>query len=127
MFQSYRLKQDWEAMRTLLHDASRLESLAAVGRVLSPDELVTAIKIASADHVYAVKIWQVEALGPRAGLADGRVRYRHGRGGFTDEVRVWVATEQDQRISRMRVFRTRQDAIRCFAEHGLDLGLRHPN
>ena len=123
MFQSDRLEQDWAAMRALLHDASRLESLAAVGRVLTPDELVDAIQTASADKVYVVKTWRVEALGQRAGIADGRVRYRHGAGGFTDEPRAWVATERDQRIWRMRIFRSRHDAIRCFGEHGLDLGL----
>jgi class 3 adenylate cyclase len=123
MFQSDRLRQDWQSMRALLHEASRLESLAAVGRVLTPDELVEAIQTASADRVYAVKTWRVEALGQRAGIADGRVRYRLGPGGFTDESRVWVATERDQQIWRMRIFRNRRDAIRCFGEHGLDLEL----
>ena len=110
-------------MRALLHDASRLESLAAVDRVLSPDELVEAIQRASADEVYAVKTWRVELLGESAGLADGRVRYRYGHGGFTDEPRVWVATERDRQIWRMRIFRDRQAALSCCAEHGLDLGL----
>jgi hypothetical protein len=123
MFQSDRLEQDWAAMRALLHDESRLESLAAVGRVLLADELVEAIQTASADKVYVVKAWRVEALGQRAGIAEGRVRYRHGAGGFTDEPRVWVATERDRRIWRMRIFRNRHDAIRCFAEHGLNLEL----
>lgn len=122
-FQSKRLKQDWLAMRSLLHPEARLESLAAPGLVLSPDELIAAIQGATRRGIYTVTGWRVEPLGHRAGLADSRVRYRFGPGGFTDEGRSFLATELDGLIWRMRVFAGRHDSIGCFGEHGLGLGL----
>jgi hypothetical protein len=122
-FQAMRLTKDWQAMRALLHASSRLESLAAPGLVLSADGLIEAIRGATEHGIYAVKSWQVEPLGQRAGLVDGRVRYRYGRRGFTDEHRVWVSTERDGLIWRMRVFHDRRSSLRCFGEGSLDLGL----
>jgi hypothetical protein len=122
-FQTTRLKDDWPAMRSLLHPDSRLESLAAVGRVLSAEQLVEAVKGASRDGLYSVRAWDVEPLEQRAALASGRVRYRVGPGAITDEARVWVSSERDGLIWRMRIFRDRGSAARCLDENGLSLGL----
>lgn len=110
-------------MRALLHPAARLESLAAPGLVLSPDELVEAIRGAAAQGIYAVKTWDIEILTEHAAIAAGRVRYAVGKVGFTDESRVWLTTEQDDLIWRMRIPRNRREAINWLKEEGLPLGL----
>jgi hypothetical protein len=122
-FQADRLTQDWPAMRALLHPAARLESLAAPGFVLSADELIEAIREATAHGIYAVKAWNVELLTQHAALAVGRVRYSVGETGFTDEPHVWLASEQDGLIWRMRVFNERREVVDCLATEGLSLGL----
>lgn len=110
-------------MRSLLHSESRLESLAAPGAVLSPDKLVEAIRGAMSDGVYAVKSWDIELLTRHAALTLGRVRYRTGVGGFTDESRVWLTSERDGLIWRMRIFNDRESAIDCLEKPGLGLRL----
>ena len=122
-FQESRLKKNWSAMRELLHSEARLESLAAVGSVLSADELVEAVRGATAHGLYAVKKWRVESLGQHAALADGRIRYQVQPGAITDEPRVWISTERDGLIWRMRIFRDRDAATGCIRAHGLTLGL----
>src|SRR5579862_9773709 len=94
-FQDHRLSGDWQAMLALLHPQARLESLAAPGAVLSPQELVTAIESAMTRGLYTVRNWAVELLDPHTAIADGRVRYRVGATGVTDEPRVWVSSDRD--------------------------------
>jgi hypothetical protein len=122
-FQQSRVDRQWATMRELLHPEARLESLAAVGSVLTADELVEAIRNAVAHGLYSVRKWRVEALGPRVALADGRVRYQFESGGITDEHRSWAATEHEGLIWRMRIFEERSGAVACATDHGLDLGL----
>ena len=107
----------------LLHPEARLESLAAGGRVLTAQEAVNAIEAATKGRLYLVKAWYPRAIGPKAGLAVARVRYRVGPTGFTDERRVWIATEQHGLIWRMRIFHTPREAITCLRDNGLTLGL----
>lgn len=122
-FQTDRLNQDWSAMRNLLHPQAQLESLAAPGDVLTAQQLVAAIRAAMSRGMYSVRNWHVELLDPKTGLADGRVRYRVDRTGITDEARVWVSSERESLIWRMRIFRTRELALTCYRENGPDLGL----
>jgi hypothetical protein len=122
-FQEYRLSGDWSAMLGLLHPQARLESLAAPGTVLSPQELVAAIQSAMTRGLYTVKNWAVELLDPHTAIADGRVRYRIGATGITDESRVWVSSERDGLIWRMRILRTREEVLARHRDTGLDLGL----
>jgi hypothetical protein len=122
-FQDCRLSGDWPGMKRLLHPQARLESLAAPGAVLSPQELVAAIRSAMGHGLYTVRNWAVELLDPHTALADGRVRYRVGATGITDEPRVWVSSERDALIWRMRIVRTREEVLAYHRETGLDLGL----
>jgi hypothetical protein len=122
-FQEYRLSGNWSAMLRLLHPQARLESLAAPGAVLSPEELVAAIQSAMTRGLYTVKNWAVELLDPHTAIADGRVRYRVGPTGISDEARVWVSSERGGLIWRMRILRTRAEVIACHRDAGLDLGL----
>jgi len=109
-------------MQTLIHPAGRLESLAAVGQVLSNVEVVDAIEAAARRGLYAVPAWEPVLVGPHIGLVDSRVRYRVGPNGITDEHRWWLASERDELIWRMRVFGDRATAL-SFNNGELDLGL----
>jgi hypothetical protein len=122
-FQTSRLTRDWPAMRALLHPAARLESLAAVGEVLSAAELVQAIRTASLRGLYAVKSWRVDLIRPQIGLAEARVRYESTPGAITDEPRRFLASDQDGLIWRMRIFHDLESAQRCLRENGVHLGL----
>jgi hypothetical protein len=122
-FQDHRLSGNWSAMRALLHPHARLESLAAPGEVLSPQELVAAIQTAMGHGLYTVRNWAVELLDPHTAIADGRVRYRVGASGLTDEARVWVSSERDGLIWRMRIVRSREEVLAYHRDNGLDLGL----
>jgi hypothetical protein len=92
-FQAYRLSRNWSAMLRLLHPQARLESLAAPGAVLSPQQLVAAIETAMTRGLYSVRNWAVELLDPHTAMADGRVRYWVGKAAITDEARVWVSSD----------------------------------
>ena len=122
-FQDYRLSGNWSAMLRLLHPQARLESLAAPGAVLSPEELVAAIESAMTRGLYTVRNWAVELLDPHTAIANGRVRYRIGETGITDEARVWVSSERDGLIWRMRILTTREQVLTRYRETGIDLGL----
>jgi len=122
-FQAYRLSRNWSAMLRLLHPQARLESLAAPGAVLSPQELVAAIETAMTRGLYSVRNWAVELLDPHTAIADGRVRYWVGKAAITDEARVWVSSERDGLIWRMRILRTREEVLARHSDTGLDLGL----
>jgi hypothetical protein len=122
-FQDYRMSGNWSAMLRLLHPQARLESLAAPGAVLSPPELVAAIESAMTRGLYTVRNWAVELLDPHTALAGGRVRYRIGTTGITDEGRVWVSSERDGLIWRMRILATREEVLVHYRETGIDLGL----
>ena len=122
-FQDYRLNGNWPAMLRLLHPQARLESLAAPGAVLSPRELVAAIESAMTRGLYTVRNWAVELLDPHTAIAGGRVRYRIGKTGITDEPRVWVSSERDGLIWRMRILVTREQVLDRHRETGIDLGL----
>ena len=122
-FQDYRLSGNWPGMLSLLHPEARLESLAAPGAVLSPQELVAAIETAMTRRLYTVNNWAVELLDQHTAIADGRVRYRIGATGITDEARVWVSSERDGLIWRMRILRTRDEVLARHRDTGLDLGL----
>ncbi len=122
-FQDYRLSGNWSAMRRLLHPQARLESLAAPGAVLSPEELVAAIEAAMTRGLYTVRNWAVELLDPHTAIADGRVRYRVGASGISDEGRVWVSSERDGLIWRMRILFTREEVLGRHRDSGIDLGL----
>jgi hypothetical protein len=123
MFQADRLNADWLAMRALLHPEARLESLAAPGFVLTADELIEAIQGAMSHGIYSVTSWRLEPLSEHAAIAVGRVRYRVAPAGFTDESRVWLASERDKLIWRMRIFSDRSHATVCLSANGLGLGL----
>jgi hypothetical protein len=122
-FQATRLNKDWPGMTRLLHPESRLESLAAVGRVLTGSELIEVVQRAVAHGPYTVTTWRVEALGASAALAHGRVRYQLPQGAITDEARIWVATERDELIWRMRIFRTSDEALACYRQNSVGLGI----
>ncbi len=110
-------------MRRLLHPQARLESLAAPGAVLSPQELVAAIESAMTRGMYTVRNWAVELLDAHTAIADGRVRYRTSATGITDEGRVWVSSERDGLIWRMRILATRAEVLGRHRDTGIDLGL----
>ena len=91
--------------------------------VLSADELIDAIRLATLRGIYNVKTWRIESLSLHAAMAFGRVRYSIGKVGFTDEARVWLASERDGQIWRMRIFNERKSSIDCLRRDDLALGV----
>jgi hypothetical protein len=101
-----------------------IETIASDWRAVSPSEAVEAIQAAlGRDPYYLEGQWGYEQLAPDAVLTTTPVRERSSGGGVRHRTVYRITTGREGLIRRQRLFRTRDEAIACWEEHGLDLGL----
>jgi hypothetical protein len=103
---------------------ARIETIASEWRPVSPPEAVEAIQAAlGRDPYYLEGQWGYEQVAPDVVLTTTPVRERSPGGGVRHRTVYRVTTGRAGLIWRQRLFRTREEALRCWREHGLELGL----
>jgi hypothetical protein len=107
-----------EDMRACFHDEALIESVASDACPLGPDESIDALGKALRDGVYMIYGWQYEELAPDVVLSITRARHRTNDRAIRDETVYRLVTSRDGLMWRVRLFRSRSDALAYLAEHG---------
>jgi ketosteroid isomerase-like protein len=114
----------WTRLRALYRDDALLLTVAGGPAPLGPDETVAAMQQAANDIVHSITFGTPEPIDEHAVVVAGTVRSRTwDQRGSTLTRRVWLVTFREGRLYRMRVYGTRDDALRGYREHGVALGM----
>ena len=116
--------RDWERLRRLYHPEAQLQAVMAGEGFLSGTELVSAFQRAVDDSGYRPPSWSsARDIDEHAALITGVAGRRLEHRGLTEGSRAWVMTFRDGLLYRSRFFATANQALRCYREHGVDLGI----
>jgi hypothetical protein len=110
-------------MRACFHDEAMIESVASNGRALPPDEQAEALATALDDGVYSIRDWRYEEVGPQIVLSWTGARHLVTEAGMRDEVVCRLHVGRDGLMWRVKLFRTRDEALAHLEQHGPSLGL----
>jgi hypothetical protein len=110
-------------MRTCFHDEAMIESVASNGRALPPDEQAQALADAFDDGVYSIRDWRYEEIAPQIVLSWTGARHLLTDAGMRDEVVCRLHVGRDGLMWRVKLFRTRDEALAHLERHGPSLGL----
>jgi hypothetical protein len=117
-FEAAHARGSAEAMRACFHDEAVIESVASGGRPLGPDETVRSLAAALHDGVYLIYGWQYEELAPDVVLSTTRARHRTDDRGIRDTTVYRLISARDGLMWRVRLFRSRREALAAFKAHG---------
>ena len=102
-----------------------VETIATEGRPATPEEAAAANEALLKDDPYYLEgRWEYEQVAPDAVLTITSVRERSEAGGIRHRNVFRLTTGRDGLIWRQRLFASREAALACWAEHGVDLGLQ---
>ena len=110
-------------MRACFHDEAMIESVASNGRALPPDEQIEALADAFDDGVYSIRDWRYEELAPEIVLSWTGARHLLTDAGMRDEVVCRLHVGRNGLMWRVKLFRTRDEALAHLEQHGPSLGL----
>jgi hypothetical protein len=117
-------ERDWERLTRLYHPKAKLQAVMAGDESLSGTELVSAFRRAVDDPGYRPPSWSsARDVDEHAALITGVAGRRLEHRGLSEGSRAWVMTFRDDLLYRSRVFATVDEALRCYREHGVDLGI----
>jgi hypothetical protein len=110
-------------MRACFHDEAMIESVASNCRALPPDEQAEALAGALADGVYSIRDWRYEEVAPQIVLSWTGARHLLTEAGMRDEVVCRLHVGRDGLMWRVKLFRTREEALAHLERHGPSLGM----
>jgi len=110
-------------IRACFHEDAVIESVASDSYPLGPDATARAVAAALEDGVYMIYGWQHEELEPEVVLSISRARHRAGGGAIRDETVYRLISGRDGLMWRVKLFRSRDDAIAHLERHGPGLAL----
>jgi hypothetical protein len=116
-----RVIEAWAELRLCLRDDARLESIAARG-VAGPEATIEAMRFAASGNAYAVRDFEIEAVGEQAALVRASISHEE-RGVVVVSSTLWVVSGRDGLIWRSRVVATREVAKRTLRDEGDELGM----
>ena len=117
-------EQDWDRLARLYHPEAKLEAVMAGDDFMSATELIDALEQAVRNPRYRPPSWSSPRdIDDHAALITGVAGRRLEHDGFTEGSRAWVMTFRDDLLYRSRVFSTPDEALRCYGEHGVELGI----
>ena len=117
-------ERDWERLERLYHPEAKLQAVMAGDESLSGMELVSAFRRAVDDPGYRPPSWSsARDIDEHAALITGVAGRRLEHRGLSEGSRAWVMTFRDDLLYRSRFFATVDEALRCYQEHGIDLGI----
>ena len=110
-------------MRACFHEEAMIESVASNGRALPADEQADALASALDDGVYSIRDWRYEEVTPQIVLSWTGARHLVTDAGMRDEIVCRLHVGRDGLMWRVKLFRTRDEALAHLERHGLSLGL----
>jgi hypothetical protein len=110
-------------MRACFHDEALIESVASNGRATPPDEQADALASALDDGVYSIRDWRYEEVAPQVVLSWTGARHLLEDSGMRDEIVCRLHVGRDGLMWRVKLFRTRDEALAHLEQHGPSLGL----
>ena len=110
-------------MRACFHDEALIESVASNGEALPPDEQAAALASALDDGVYSIRDWRYEELAPNVVLSWTGARHLVGDQRMRDEVVCRLHVGRNGLMWRVKLFRSREEALAHLELHGLSLAL----
>jgi hypothetical protein len=111
-------------MRACLDDGALVETVASEWRAVGADEAVEAIRAAlQRDPFYLEGVWWYDELAPEVVLTAMPVCERAASGGILQQSVQRLTSGRGGLIWRQRLFRSRENAVACLAQHGAGLGL----
>ena len=117
-------KGDSRTILDCLRPDAIVETIGTIGRPGTPEAAVAANEALLRDDPYYLEgRWEYEQVAPEAVLTTTSLRERSEAGGIRHRNVVRLTTGRDGLIWRQRLFASRQDALACWAEHGVELGL----
>jgi hypothetical protein len=122
-FEQAHRRQSVADMRGCFHDEALIESVASNGRALGPDETAEALRLAFGDGVYSIRDWRYEEVTPQIVLSWTDARRLIADARMRDEVVCRLISGRDGLMWRVKLFRTRDEALLHLEQHGPDLGL----
>jgi hypothetical protein len=123
--QAHRLHSAAE-MRACFHDEALIESVASNGAALGADETVQALQQALDDGVYSIRDWRYEEIASQLVLSWTGARHLVAGQRMRDEVVCRLHSGRDGLMWRVKLFRSREEALEHLDRHGPDLGLVPP-
>jgi hypothetical protein len=116
--------RDWERLGRLYHPQAKLEAVMAGDDFMTATELIGALQRAVNAPRYRPPSWSSPRdIDDHAALITGVSGRRLEHSAFTEGSRAWVMTFRDELLYRSRVFTTSDEALRCYEEHGVELGI----
>jgi hypothetical protein len=122
-FERAHRRRSVEHMRACFHDEALIESVASNGEALPPDEQAAALASALDDGVYSIRDWRYEELEPNVVLSWTGARHLVGDQRMRDEVVCRLHVGRDGLMWRVKLFRSREEALAHLELHGLSLAL----
>lgn len=110
-------------LRACFHDEALMESIASKGELLGADETAEALARAFDDGVYSIRDWRYEVIEPQVVLSWTGARHLIGDARMRDEIVCRLHVGRDGLMWRVKLFRTREEALECLEQHGPTLGL----
>ncbi len=110
-------------LRACFHDEAMIESIASNGSALPPDDQAEALASAFDDGVYSIRDWRYEEMAPQIVLSWTGARHLLAEAGMRDEVVCRLHVGRDGLMWRVKLFRTREEALAHLEQHGPSLGL----
>lgn len=120
-FEAAHRRHDLVAFRSFVDDDALIESIAG-GGVRTADETVEGLRAAFAAGVYSKGDWELEEVAEDVVLAAAPIRYAT-EDGLRDRVVYWLIVGRESLVWRIKIFRTRGEALAHLDEHGPALGL----
>jgi len=124
-FEQAHRRQSPRNLRACFHDEALVESVASRGQALGPDETVEALMDAFRDGVYSIRDWRHEEIAPQVVVSSASARRLIGDARMRDEAVCWLHVGRDGLIWRVKLFRSREEALKHLEQHGPTLELQH--
>lgn len=122
-FEQAHRRRSVKGMRSCFHDEALVESVASNGESLGPDETVEVLARAFDDGVYSIRDWRYEEVGPQVVLSWTSARHLIGDARMRDETVCRLHVGRDGLMWRVKLFRSREEALRHLEEAGPSLGM----
>jgi hypothetical protein len=122
-FEQAHRRRSLQGMRACFHDEAMIESVASNGRALPPDEQAEALAEAFDDGVYSIRDWRYEEVAPQVVLSWTGARHIVSDARMRDEVVCRLHVGRSGLVWRVKLFRTREEALAHLDEQGPTLGL----
>jgi ketosteroid isomerase-like protein len=115
-------RSDWATLRDLYHEDARLRTVAAHGRIVGPDELMSVFE-GLEQTAYHIGEATIEAIDDDAVVVSAHLRYPLEQSGIGYASKSWLLTFKDGLVYRTDAYGSMEKARLAYRQHGVELGI----